>query len=234
MPIMNLGILNCDRVSDVFARHGQYPDMFATLLQSIAPQMTFTVFNVIDEELPKDIHAADAYLITGSKYSVNDNYPWITSLEDFVRSLYATSKKVIGICFGHQLIAKVFGGKVIQSPKGWGLGVLQNQIVQPKEWMHPPRPHFNLLASHQDQVEILPFEAQLLASSEFCPNNMMQIGNTILSLQGHPEFTKAYAKELMQSREHIIAKEVLTRGLQSLEREHEYALIAQWMIQFLD
>lgn len=231
---MNLGILNCDRVSDVFAIHyGQYPEMFATLFQSIAPKMTFTVFNVIEGELPKDVHAADAYLITGSKYGVNDDYPWIASLAEFVRVLYATRKKVIGICFGHQLIAKALGGKVIKSPQGWGIGVLRNQIVHPQEWMHPARSHFNLLASHQDQVVILPPDAQLLASSEFCPNNMMQIGDTMLSLQGHPEFTKAYAKDLMQSRKNIIEKEIIALGLQSLELEHEHALIAQWLMHFL-
>jgi GMP synthase-like glutamine amidotransferase len=233
--LMNLGILNCDRVSDEFAIHyGQYPDMFVALLQPIAPKMTFTVFNVIDGELPKDVHAADAYLITGSKYGVNDDYRWIASLQEFVRVLHATPKKVIGICFGHQLIAKALGGTVIKSPKGWGIGVLQTQIVHHKKWMHPARSHFNLLASHQDQVVILPPGAQLLAGSEFCPNNMMQIGDTMLGLQGHPEFTKAYAKDLMQSRENIIEKKVIARGLQSLKLEHEHDLIAQWLIHFLD
>lgn len=232
---MNLGILNCDRVNDVFAlRYGQYPDMFAALFQSIAPKMTFTVFNAIDGELPTDVHAVDAYLITGSKYGVNDGFSWIAALEEFVRILHATPKKVIGICFGHQLIAKALGGTVIKSPKGWGIGVLQNQIVQPKEWMHPAKPHFNLLASHQDQVVTLPPGAQLLASSEFCPNNMMQIGETMLSLQGHPEFIKAYAKDVMQSRKNILEKEVLEQGLRSLEQEHEHALIAQWLFHFLE
>ncbi len=231
---MNLGILNCDRVGEVFAVHyGQYPDMFARLFQSIAPKMTFTVFNAMEGELPKDVHAADAYLITGSKYGVNDGFPWIAALEEFVRVLHTTSKKVIGICFGHQLIAKALGGKVIKSPKGWGVGVLQNQIVQAKEWMHPAKSYFNLLASHQDQVVILPPGAQLLASSAFCPNNMMQIGRTMLSLQGHPEFTKAYAKDVMQSRKNILEKEVLAQGLNSLELEHEHTLIAQWLLHFL-
>lgn len=231
---MNLGILNCDRVNDVFAVHyGQYPDMLAALFRPIAPKMTFTVFNAVDGELPNDIHAADAYLITGSKYGVNDDLPWIAALEEFVRILHATPKKVIGICFGHQLIAKALGGRVIKSPKGWGIGVLQNQIVQTKEWMHPPRPHFKLLASHQDQVVTLPPEAQLLASSEFCPNNMMQVGETMLSLQSHPEFIKAYAKEVMQSRKNILEENVLAQGLRSLELEHEHTLIAHWLVNFL-
>lgn len=231
---MNLGILNCDRVSDVFSvRYGQYPHMFAALFQPVAPQMTFSVFNALEGELPKDIHAADAYLITGSRHGVNDGYPWIAALEEFVRCLHKTPKKVIGICFGHQLIAKALGGKVIKSPNGWGVGVLQYQVVCPKPWMNPIQEQFNLLASHQDQVVILPPEAQLLARSDFCPNYMLQIGHTMLTVQGHPEFTKAYAQDLMQSREESLTKRVMTKGMRSLVLEHEHDLIAQWIINFL-
>lgn len=231
---MNLGILNCDRVSDVFAiRYGQYPQMFATLFQPVAPKMIFTVFNVLQGELPKDIHDADAYLITGSRHGVNDGYPWIDALEEFVRSLHKTQKKLIGICFGHQLIAQALGGKVIKSQNGWGVGVLQYQVVCHKQWMNPAQDQFNLLASHQDQVVILPPEAQLLARSDFCPNYMMQIGNTMLTVQGHPEFTKAYAENLMHSREDSIEKDVMTKAMQSMALKHEHRLMAQWIINFL-
>lgn len=63
---------------------------------------------------------------------------------------------------------------------------------------------------------------------------MMQIGETMLSLQGHPEFIKAYAKDVMQSRKNILEKDVLAQGLHSLELEHEQELIAQWLVNFLD
>jgi GMP synthase-like glutamine amidotransferase len=231
---MNLGILNCDRLSEEFAvRYGQYPEMFAALLQPADPQMTFTVFDALQSQLPTDVDAADAYLITGSRHGVNDEYSWIAQLESFVRTLYTAQKKVIGICFGHQLIAKALGGQVVKSPNGWGVGISQNHVVRHKAWMQPQKNKLNLLVSHQDQVIILPKDAQCLASSDFCPNYMMQIGSTLLSVQGHPEFTKAYAKDLMQSREDIIAPDVLTRGIQSLVLEHEHLLMAQWIVRFL-
>ncbi len=231
---MNLGILNCDQVSDVFAvQYGQYPEMFAALFHSADPKITFTVFNALEGDIPTDIHAADAYLITGSRHGVNDGYPWIARLEDFVRALYTARKKVIGICFGHQLIAKALGGKVIKSPNGWGIGVLPNYILHHKKWMQPAKKQFNLLASHQDQVIALPSGAQLLAGSDFCPNYMMQIDNIILSMQGHPEFTKAYANDLMQSRKDIFEQEVLAKGIQSLVLKHDSLLMAQWMVHFL-
>jgi GMP synthase-like glutamine amidotransferase len=231
---MNLGILNCDQLSRILAKHyGSYAHMFERLFHYVDPQMIFTFFNALQGELPKNINDADAYIITGSRYGVNDGDVWIEQLEEFIRSLYAAGKKVIGICFGHQLIAKALGGKVTRSPTGWGVGVLKNHVLHHKHWMQPEKNHFNLLASHQDQVIILPPKAELLASSDFCINYMMQIDN-MLGIQGHPEFTKDYAKDLMILREDVIEKKVIEEGIHSLkELDHENILIARWMTHFL-
>ncbi len=231
---MKLGILKCDRVSDVFvAEHGHYPEMFKTLLLPADPDLEFIIFDVEQGEFPTDIHEADAYLITGSRHGVNDGFPWINQLEEFVRTLHTAQKKIIGICFGHQLIAKALGGKVIKSPNGWGVGMSQNKIVRHKEWMSPAQDQFNLLVSHQDQVVDLPQGAEILAASDFCPNYMMQIGSHLFTVQGHPEFTKAYSQALMVSREDTIGDREFERGMQSLELQEDDALIAQWIVSFL-
>lgn len=231
---MKIGILKCDKVSDEFvARHGQYPEMFAKLLRPVDPLIEFTVFDAEHEMLPPDIHAADAYLITGSRHGVNDGYPWIDQLEEFIRTLHAAKKKVIGICFGHQLIAKALGGKVIKSPKGWGVGMSQNQVVHQKDWMKPFKQEFNILVSHQDQVVDLPKGALVLAGSDFCPNYMMQIEEHFFSIQGHPEFTKEYSRDLMISREDSVDELKLAQGMKSLELHEDDSLIAQWIVNFL-
>lgn len=231
---MNIGILKCDQIREpLMAEHGKYPEMYATLFQSVDSSINFTVFDAEHGELPTDIHAADAYLITGSHHGVNDGFPWIEQLEDFVRTLHAAQKKVVGICFGHQLIAKALGGKVMKSPKGWGIGMSQNEIFQHKQWMSPSQKQFNLLVSHQDQVVELPPEAEVLAGSDFCPNYMMQIGSNLFTIQGHPEFTKEYTRDLMMLRKDIHQEQEIARGLQSLELTEDDALIAQWIVQFL-
>jgi GMP synthase-like glutamine amidotransferase len=231
---MKLGILKCDRVSDIFvAEHGQYPEMFDTLLRPIDPTIELTVFDAEHGELPADIHSVDAYLITGSRHGVNDGLPWVAQLEEFIRSLYSAKKKIIGICFGHQLIAKALGGKVIKSPKGWGVGMSQNTVINPKKWMNSSQTVFNLLVSHQDQVVELPLGAEVLASSDFCPFYMMQIGNQIFTIQGHPEFTKAYSRALMVSREDTLNEREFELGLKSLELHEDDELIAQWIMNFL-
>lgn len=231
---MNLGILKCDRVSDVFvAEHGQYPEMFATLLRPADSTIEFTVFDAEHGELPTDIHAVDAYLITGSRHGVNDGYAWISQLEEFIRLLYDSQKKVIGICFGHQLIAKALGGKVIKSPDGWGVGMSQNQMILHKTWMNPFQQQINLLVSHQDQVIELPAGAEVLSTSDFCPYYMLQIGAHFFTIQGHPEFTKAYSKALILSREDSLGEKECALGIKSLAVPENDALIARWIMNFL-
>lgn len=232
---MRLGILKCDNVSDVFeAEHGQYPAMFLNLLRPFSPDLQITIYDVEQGEFPTDLNAVDAYLITGSRHGVNDGFPWIAQLEACVRSLYDAQKKVIGICFGHQLIAKALGGRVIKSPKGWGVGMSQNKMLRIKEWMNPQPASFNLLVSHQDQVVDLPVGAEILASNDFCPYYMMQIGNHFLTIQGHPEFTKAYSRALMVSREDALNEMEFAQGIKSLELPEDDKLIAQWIMCFLN
>jgi GMP synthase-like glutamine amidotransferase len=230
---MKLGILQCDRVREELAAHGQYPERFATLLMPIYNALELVIFDVEHDVFPQDIHEVDAYLITGSRHGVNDGLPWITRLEAFVRELDKEKKKIIGICFGHQIIAKALGGKAIKSPKGWGVGVSQNRIDAAKPWMHSEIKEFNLLVSHQDQVVELPDGAEVLASSDFCPFYMIQIGNHILTIQGHPEFTKVYSHELLHFRREALTESVFLKGLESLDQNVDDKLVAQWIMSFL-
>ena len=109
---MQIGILQTDSVLSEFrARFGDYPDMFQSLLLRADGSLTFEVFNVVQGHFPHQLDTCDAYLITGSKASVYDNEAWIASLSDFIRQLYQYNKKLLAVCFGHQLVAEVFGGK---------------------------------------------------------------------------------------------------------------------------
>jgi GMP synthase-like glutamine amidotransferase len=231
---MKLGILLCDQVSPGLAvKHGQYPEMFMNFLEPADRTIEFTVYNVVQNEFPKSVHEVDAYLISGSRYSVYDNSLWIDQLEAFVRTLHLEQKKLIGICFGHQMVAQALGGRVIKSPKGWGVGMSQNRVYKHKEWMSPRVEQFNILVSHQDQVVELPTGTELLAGSDFCPNYLMQIDSHILTIQGHPEFTKEYCKDLMISREDNVSESEFRIAMQSLELQEDDQLISQWIIQFL-
>ena len=187
---MKLGILKTDAVRPEWVpEFGEYPAMFVALLGRLDPQLEFAVYDVEEGEYPADIDEVDAYLITGSKSSVYDDKPWIADLMDFVRELDARGKKIVGICFGHQLVAQALGGRTEKSPKGWGVGLHDYRFSSSPDWHDGGRDDFHILVSHQDQVTVPAEGSEVLAGSAFCPNAVCQLGRHILTFQGHPEFS---------------------------------------------
>jgi GMP synthase-like glutamine amidotransferase len=231
---MKLGILKTDAVRPEWvAEYGEYPDMFIALLKRVDPDMEFIVYDVERGQYPNDIDEVDAYLITGSKSGVYEDKPWIATLMDFVRKLHARRKKLVGVCFGHQLVAAALGGKVEKSSKGWGMGLHTHHFSHMPAWHDQNGTELDILVSHQDQVLQRPDEMTVLAGSEFCENAVCQVGNHILTFQGHPEFVPGYANAIMELRRDIIGEDVYVRGVSSLDKSHEGQRVAQWIINFL-
>ena len=231
---MKLGILKTDAVRPEWVPDfGEYPDMFTALLGREDPELEFVVYDVEKGEYPDDIDDVDAYLITGSKSSVYEEKDWIYRLMDFVRELDARKKKIVGICFGHQIVAQALGGKTEKSSKGWGVGRHTHSFTESPDWHDGGKTDFDILVSHQDQVVRNAPDARVLASSDFCENAVVQIGDHILTFQGHPEFVSAYSREIMEYRRQAIGEEVYANGVASLATEPESQRIARWIINFL-
>ncbi|OUR73776.1 GMP synthase [Marinomonas sp. 42_23_T18] len=235
---MKIGLLQCDSVMDSLqGEHGNYPAMFRDLFKSVDDSIELSIFDVREGQYPDDIHAFDGFVTTGSRHGAEDDLPWITELIGFVQKLYQEKVKLVGICFGHQIIAKALGGQVVKSDKGWGVGVSVNEVVddsaQKLTWMQPHKAEMKLIVSHQDQVVQLPEGSQVLAASDFCPAYMYQVGECFLSVQGHPEFSKAYSNDLMESRRDRISHDVIEAGQASLEQDVDDELMTRWIINFL-
>ncbi|MDX5376731.1 MAG: gamma-glutamyl-gamma-aminobutyrate hydrolase family protein [Halomonas sp.] len=231
---MRIGLLQCDDVApELREAHGNYPEMFAALFQRVDPTLEFQVWRCLDGEIPDDIDAVDAWMTTGSKYGVNDGLAWVDELCDFVRELWRAGKPLVGICFGHQLMAKALGGEVVKSDRGWGVGMSFNRVTARAEWMEPWQPGLDLLVSHQDQIESLPPEAVVVGGSDFCPHYLMQIGEHFLGVQGHPEFTKEYSRDLMALRRELVGDERVREGETSLIATVDDTLMARWILNFL-
>jgi len=229
---MHLGILKVDSVRDEFiGAHGDYPDMFERLLLDADPSVRISVYDVQAGVIPEPSDC-DGYLITGSRDSVYDDLPWISPLVEFVTQLRALEIKLAAICFGHQLIAHYFGGKVGPAPEGWAVGVHCCQIVDRNLWMAPAKEQLRLLSSHKDQVLELPPDAHLFATNSFCPNAGFTVGSHTLTIQGHPEFRKDYAQTLMTFRKDLLGDSVLSEGLDSLSQPTDQAVMGRWIVNF--
>ena len=233
MKNLSIGILKTDTVRESLSpEFGEYPDMFIRLLKETDDELNFVTYDVEHQEYPNNINEVDAYLITGSKYSVYDNEPWIIALTEFVRELHREHKKLIGICFGHQMVAHALGGCVDKSSEGWGLGVSESTLTSAESWSTGGN-KFNLLMSHQDQVMAPPKNARVIAATKFCPILACQLEDHVLTFQGHPEFDKSYYRALMDVRRERLGDELYSQALEGAKKPIDNLKVAQWIVNFL-
>jgi len=171
--------------------------MFRALLGETA--YDWESFDVRRGEYPRAPDACDAYLVTGSAAAAYDPDPWVGELLGFLRAARGKAA-LVGVCFGHQAMAQAFGGQVVKSPKGWGIGLHRYTAMQRAPWMEG-EDVIAVPASHQDQVVTPPAGASVLAASDFCPFGMLDYGaDRAISLQLHPEFAPDYARALIEAR----------------------------------
>ncbi|MDH3650881.1 MAG: hypothetical protein OEQ53_14440 [Saprospiraceae bacterium] len=226
-----IGLLECDHVpAHLRSIQGDYRDMFRRLF----PDLNFRDYDVVNNRFPQSVSDCEAYIATGSRYSVYDQQPWIKKLGELVQRIHAEGKYFVGICFGHQILAQALGGQVRKNEKGWCVGSHTFTLLEGPEWMQPAKQSFNLLMSCQDQVTMLPPGSTLLAQADDCPTGMFQVGPKMLGVQGHPEYPKAFNQALMEERRHLIGATKVGEGIQSLSGDLDAGTFAQWVYRFLD
>lgn len=187
---MKIGILQTGHSPDgMIETQGDYGEMFCRLLSGHG--FAFEIFSVVDGSFPAGPQDADGWLITGSKHGVYEDHPWIAPLEDLIRDIRDSGKPMIGICFGHQIIAQALGGKVEKFAGGWSVGRT--------EYTFDGMP-LALNAWHQDQVVELPDTARVVGHSDFCAHAMLAYGDTIWTAQPHPEFPASFIDGLIRTR----------------------------------
>jgi GMP synthase-like glutamine amidotransferase len=205
---------------------GTYPDMFADLL---GPDFQLETFDAQAGELPSDPSEHHAYLITGSPAGVYDPLPWIAPLIEFIRS--AKDSPMIGVCFGHQVMAQALGGEVIKSPKGWAAGLNRYEVVHSEQWTNGEQ-KVAIPASHQDQVVVQPPNTTIVAASDFTPFAALAwTDRPAISFQFHPEFSVGYAKALIEMRYDRVNSP--DAALASLDAPNDNSRVGQWMRKFL-
>lgn len=220
---MRIGILQTGLAPDALAADmGDYPDMFARLLAGHG--FAFDTYRVVEMQFPSGVHAADGWLLTGSKHGAYEDLPFIAPLEEFIRNAYAEAVPMVGVCFGHQIIAQALGGKVEQFKGGWAVGATDYDFGGEK---------LTLNAWHRDQVTVTPPDAEVIASNDFCTNAALVYNDRAFTVQAHPEFRPEFVGGLMETRgKGVVPDALMARAAKRLSDPLDDGTIASKIAKF--
>jgi GMP synthase-like glutamine amidotransferase len=216
-------------------RFGHYPDMFRRMFDGAGAALTYEDVPIHDGAPFPDPAQLDAVLIPGSAAGVYDtHYAWMDPLRAFIRAAYAGRTPMIGICFGHQIMADALGGDVRKSEKGWGLGLHTYAVKARPGFLATDLPALSIACSHQDQVVTPPSEAEVFLASDFTPNaGLVYRNGKALSLQPHPEFLDDYTLALVELRRGKAPDEVVETAVASVATPSHSRDVAGWLGAFL-
>ena len=202
---MRIGILICGHLpEEIIAVRGDYDRVYADHLAGQG--FSFDAYPVCDMVFPDSIHAAEGWLISGSRHGAYEDHAFIPPLEAFLREAYAAHVPIVGICFGHQILAQALGGTVIKHPDGFRLARQSYDFAGETLALH---------AWHQDQVVKAPEGAEIIATSETCPIAGLRYGTRAFSVQPHPEFDDGFLDLLLEHRGHLVRSAGEVKALQA-------------------
>ncbi|KAI8906530.1 hypothetical protein PhCBS80983_g01003 [Powellomyces hirtus] len=244
---LSVALLICDVPMPVIvSNYGDYEKLFSNLLHqaneaysasTLPVELKITAFDVTQGQYPQNIDDFSAYILTGSKFSAYEDINWIKDLKKFMQRVDSeTHAKVVGICFGHQILAEALGGKVTKNPAGWEIGWTEmNLNPAGADVLKSSKTVLRIHQMHQDHVSVVPPRFEVISSTEKCPVQMMARGERYLTIQGHPEFVPGVVVEIVKARRasKVFSEEVADLALSQVDNMVDNIWFGQKMLGFM-
>ena len=232
-----------DPLAEVMESHGNFAECFERLLSDRdgGDDERWDAYRVFEgERCPRNLGEYDGVVVTGSKFDAHGEDAWIIELMRELRECHERRQRVLGICFGHQVLARSLG-RTVERSGSWCLGANEISLDASAAAESCTRlaPALALVASeaikihqvHQDHVTALPPGARRIATSPECENEAFLVGDHILCVQGHPEFSNAMVRQMLELKRAAKTMEegVVDKGLRDLETHGvDAATYAKW------
>ena len=226
-----IGLLHMDDLTDLRVPGGDYPDLYAHMFRHEDAELVHVAVHRGDA--PASLDDCDGWIVGGSRHSVYDDHDWIATAEEIIHQAIGGEHPLVGVCFGHQLVAQALGGRTAKADVGWGIGAKRYETVAASPWSDGGVPT-TLLASHQDQVVDLPAAAVVWSSSDYCPVAGMTIGERVWTMQGHPEFSPELCEVVYERRRAVIGDAEVDAALRTLTTPLSNDAIAAAIVGFVN
>ncbi|MCJ1404176.1 hypothetical protein MMC11_007401 [Xylographa trunciseda] len=242
MPL-RIAILECDTpLTNTRTKYGGYGGVFTTLLNAGSKsigldrhELDISTWEVVDKQEYPSLEDVDAVLITGSRHNSFDDVPWINRLVEFTQQVLAQDRvRIIGVCFGHQIVGRAMGVKVGRSDRGWEASVCKMDLTaKGKELFGKDKLRIHQM--HKDIVFTYPPEVEPLGSSPRCEVQGMLIPKRVITIQGHPEFNVEIVTELLEARhkQGIFDDKTYEDAMHRVGREQDGVLVSGVFLKFL-
>ncbi|KAJ8657171.1 hypothetical protein O0I10_007251 [Lichtheimia ornata] len=247
---LNLALLVCDTPrKEVVEKYGDYPHLFPQVFNGAIGdrdvQISWKHFDVVHKQEYPDLQdladnkTFDGIVITGSVASAYLDDPWILKLVDFVKVMrtepYRSQVRLVGVCFGHQIIARACGGTCVKNPKGWEFGVFDiNLTPWGKQFLKTDKSSLRIHQVHQDHVEELPPNFHNLATTApHTPfHGFVSDDYQCITIQGHPEYVRGFVKTVLTIRRDagIVPKDYANEQLERLDSVPDNTKDNLWLV----
>ena len=205
---------------------------FRILLQPENPAARLDAYYVAMDSFPARLDDYDGLLVTGSPCSVYDQHSWIERLEDLVREAAARGQRVMGSCFGHQLLAKAFGGEVGRNEHGWLVGNFEVRITRRYDWMQPAVSVTGMYHFNQERVTRLPPAAEAFARTDDYPDFGFMLGDNVMSFQGHPEQSRLSMQNFLDTTPTLSVEQYRRAAVNIAAAQPDARVWGSWMMRF--